>query len=730
MEGFRRDIEGLRALAVGSVLLYHAHLLGFRGGYIGVDVFFVLSGFLITRLLAGEVDRSGTVSLRGFWARRVRRLLPASTLVLLATVVAARFIVDPLTRGFITRSALAAAGFAANLLFWSRGGYSHVDLPEPLLHFWSLAVEEQFYVFWPLLLLCAARLTSNFRRSVAVLSVALGAVSLWLCIWQTPKRESFTFYWLPTRAWELLAGALLAVAPAALLRRAPFFRAVLGWSGLAVLALGWFTYGDPAQSFPGYRALLPVLATCAVIVGGVNAPEGPERLLALPPLQWVGRHSYAIYLWHFPLLVLAEAGWGPLPWGTRAALLASSLVLAAISLVVIEQPARSSKRLAARPGLSLALGAVLVAVSIGVSLVVDTRNRGGWTEISAAPPTLATVASTPLQPVSTTDLAAVESTAAHAADTTLPSERTTSSVSPSTAVRPTSTEAPRSTTNHPSVVALAQANRALIDQAIANELLPSNLEPPLERAFDEKPVVYTDGCMLSDGQTTPKSCEYGDVSSSTTIVLFGDSHAAQWFPAFEATAIKHHWKLVLVGKKHCPFAEVAQAEERYTRECYGWRRKAIARIAEIRPEIVVLAQYWYVGPTWSTYRLGVERTITSLQESSGRVVMMGDVPRQRYMIPTCVAAHPEKVSACMADRATAINAQRADVDAVAVRNRKADRVLPDDWLCGEVRCPVLIGNILLYRDDNHLSPAGAALLTPYIEAMLLVYLPSGEKAGD
>ena len=730
MEGFRRDIEGLRALAVGSVLLYHAHLLGFRGGYIGVDVFFVLSGFLITRLLAGEVARTGSISLRGFWARRVRRLLPASTLVLLATVVAARFIVDPLTRGFITRSALAAAGFAANLLFWSRGGYSHVDLPEPLLHFWSLAVEEQFYVFWPLLLLCAARLTSNFRRSVAVLSVAVGAVSLWLCIWQTPKRESFTFYWLPTRAWELLAGALLAVAPATQLRRAPFLRAILGWAGLAVLVLGWFTYGDPAQSFPGYRALLPVLATCAVIVGGVHASEGPERLLALPPLQWIGRHSYAIYLWHFPLLVLAEAGWGPLPWGTRAALLVASLLLAAISLVVVEQPVRANRWLAARPGSSLALGAGLVVVALSATLLIDTRTGVGVNNGDAAPPTLATLATTSAQVSSSTAPISSGTAAPQSTDITPSSAVSASSVPPTTLASTSTTEAPRSATNQPSVVALAQANRPLIDQAIANELLPSNLEPPLERAFDEKPVVYTDGCMLSDGQTTPKPCEYGDVTSSTVVVLFGDSHAAQWFPAFEATAIKHHWKLVLVGKKHCPFAEVAQAEERYTRECYGWRRKAIARIAEIRPEIVVLAQYWYAGPTWSTYRLGVERTIKSLQESSGRVVMMGDVPRQRYMIPTCVAAHSENVSACMADRATAINAQRADVDAVAVRNRKADRVLPDDWLCGDVRCPVLIGNILLYRDDNHLSPAGAALLTPYIEAMLLVYLPSGEGAGN
>ncbi|CAB4801041.1 MAG: acyltransferase family protein [Actinobacteria bacterium] len=734
MDGFRPDIEGLRAVAVVSVVLYHADLLGFRGGYIGVDVFFVLSGFLITRLLAGEVSRTGTISLRTFWARRARRLLPASSLTLVATVVASRFLVDPLTRGFIVRSGLASAGFAANILFWSRGGYSQVALPEPLLHFWSLAVEEQFYLFWPLLLLAAARTGRRFTRTVVLLSLVIGGASLWLCISQTPRRDSFTFYWLPARAWEFLAGALLAVAPIALTRRAPFLRAVLGWAGLAVLALGWFTFGDPEGSFPGYRALLPVLATSAVILGGAAAPDGPVVLLGLRPFQWLGKRSYAIYLWHFPLLVLADAKWGPLPAATRAALLVGAVLLAALTFVLVEHPVRSSVRLAARPAYSLALGIALVATAVAASIGVGAGTDRSTANAEVVAPTLATLAPPETDAVTlpATDGSTAPVTTALVLPSTLsPLGSTSTSVSTtsSTSTTVAITVAPPSVDNQPSLLALAVANRALVEEAITNELVPANLEPSLDRVFDERPIVYSDGCMLGIGQSTPKPCEYGDTTSAVTVVLMGDSHAAQWFPAFEATALKHHWRLVLIGKRHCPVADTPQSDAQYTRECAAWRRKAIAKIREMKPAVTVLTQFWYPGPSWSGYRLGLERSLRSIKEVSGRVVLMGDVPRHLVQVPTCVSAHPKSLTKCLVDRATAINSRRAAMDAEAVRRQGVDRVRPDDWLCGASRCPAVIGNILVYRDDNHISPAAASFLAPYVETMLLVYLPLNPTSG-
>lgn len=740
MEGFRSDAEGLRALAVVSVLLYHADLLGFSGGYIGVDVFFVLSGFLITRLLVNEVGRTGTISLRHFWARRARRLLPASTLVLVATVIATGFLVDPLTRGFIVRSALAASAFAANILFWTRGGYSHVALPEPLLHFWSLAVEEQFYLFWPVLLLLASRAGRHFRRTVVVLSVVIGGASLWVCITQTARRESFTFYWLPARAWELLAGALLAMVPVAIAKRAPFVRAVLGWIGLLVLGIGFLAYGDPQRSFPGYRALLPVLATVAVIVGGAAAPDGPGALLSLRPLQWLGKRSYAIYLWHFPLLVLADAKWGPLDVPVRAGLLVASLVLAAVSFVVLEHPVRSSARLARRPAYNLALAAGLISCAVGSSLVIDMRGTPGGGNEAVAVPTLATLAQTTAAPTTTvpatttpavTTPAATRSSDATAQTSTPSIDAPASTVAPtaSTALLPTTTIAPHSADNHPTVAALAEANRPLLEQAVASKLLPANLEPSLDRVFEERPIVYSDGCLLGVGQSTPPPCEYGDTASAVTVVLFGDSHAAQWFPALEAVATAHHWKLVLIGKRHCPVANTPQEDPQYTSECAGWRRKALAKIAALRPAVTVLAQFWYPGPSWAGYRTELERTLKSVRAASGRTVLMGDVPRHLIQVPNCLAAHPKAITECLVDRDQAINARRAKADAEAVRRADVDRVRPDDWLCTDTQCPAVIGNILVYREDNHISVAAAVFLTPYVEAALLAYLPSHPEAS-
>ena len=214
--GFRRDIEGLRALAVLLVLAYHADLGPFSGGYIGVDVFFVLSGFLITSLLVRELGVTGGLSLRRFWARRARRLLPASCLVIVATLVAGSFVLAPLAQLDLARDGLAAATFVVNIVFaHQQGDYLTADLaPSPLLHFWSLAVEEQFYLVWPILLLLVAGYRRRYRAAVAGLVAVLWPVSLAACVWLTTRNQPWAFYGLPTRAWELLTGAGLALLAA------------------------------------------------------------------------------------------------------------------------------------------------------------------------------------------------------------------------------------------------------------------------------------------------------------------------------------------------------------------------------------------------------------------------------------------------------------------------------------------------------------------------------------
>ena len=214
--GFRPDIEGLRAIAVVVVVLYHAELLGLRGGFVGVDVFFVLSGFLITRLIVGELARTGRLSLRSFWARRARRLLPAAALVVVVTAVGAHALLPPLSQRSVVADVVAAATFSSNFLYAERlssyfGAQLGASAPSPLLHFWSLAVEEQFYLCWPPLLVLLARRPRQYRRLLLTAIVALGATGFLLAAWLTPRAPAWAFFMLPTRMGELLAGALLAV---------------------------------------------------------------------------------------------------------------------------------------------------------------------------------------------------------------------------------------------------------------------------------------------------------------------------------------------------------------------------------------------------------------------------------------------------------------------------------------------------------------------------------------
>ena len=210
---FRPEVEGLRAVAVVLVLLYHAELGAMSGGYIGVDVFFVLSGFLITSLLMRELATTGTVSLMGFWARRARRLLPASGLVVVATLVAGRLMLDGLSQGDLARDALAACAFVANVRFFNVGTdyLAEGQATSPLLHFWSLAVEEQYYLLWPGLMLLLVRYGRLARRSLIAVLGLMWVASLALCVQSTADEPMWAFFMLPARAWELLSGALIAV---------------------------------------------------------------------------------------------------------------------------------------------------------------------------------------------------------------------------------------------------------------------------------------------------------------------------------------------------------------------------------------------------------------------------------------------------------------------------------------------------------------------------------------
>jgi len=369
----RGDIEGLRAVAVLLVVAYHAGITELSGGFIGVDVFFVISGFLITSLLLREVEDSDTVSLSQFWARRVRRIVPMSLLVVVVTVIASIFMLEEQRMEDLAAVALGALGFCANfVLYFTTGEYlSDVTLPSPLQHYWSLAVEEQFYIVWPLIVFALAKYTREMFRNLLLTVIVLGGgFSLVASITVTPNNPGAGYYLPHTRAWELLIGAGLAVLFNQITFISQYIRGALGWIGLGAIAWSAWQF-DANTEFPGYAALLPVLGAAAVIAS-VGSTIGPARALSLSPLQYIGARSYSFYLWHWPVLVLFEAQFGLLSGLETAILIAMSFALSMVTYDLVEQPIRHSVYLAKTPKRTLTAGASIVVVSLigGLAFVV------------------------------------------------------------------------------------------------------------------------------------------------------------------------------------------------------------------------------------------------------------------------------------------------------------------------------------------------------------------------
>lgn len=366
---FRPDIEGLRGAAILLVVAFHAGVPRMSGGFVGVDVFFVLSGFLITGLLAREVAETGNVDLAEFYARRARRLLPALLVVLLATVATTLWLYAPIDQPPIASDARAVALHYGNVLFARSAVDYHASSGNPFLHTWSLAVEEQFYVIWPLLFAVVGRWYGGKDSASKPLLVAValaGTISFGISLWLTRVSQPWAFFGMPSRIWEFALGGFAAL----MVGRNP---AGVGGGGRVLQLAGLIAIGVAAVSYhevlpyPGFAAMLPALGTVAVLVGGHRCPTGIfSRALGTPLLQWFGRVSYSWYLWHWPLVGIGAAiNWeigvvGKLAWSAVA------LVLAVITYRFVEEPARRGDVFSSRPQLVMgaAFAASLVAALI------------------------------------------------------------------------------------------------------------------------------------------------------------------------------------------------------------------------------------------------------------------------------------------------------------------------------------------------------------------------------
>ncbi|MGX6604158.1 acyltransferase family protein [Micromonosporaceae bacterium Da 78-11] len=668
--GFRPDIEGLRAIAVLLVVLSHAGVPLVAGGYVGVDVFFVISGFLITSLLLREVERTGRLSVPRFYGRRAVRLLPIAALVLISTLLAARLWLPVVRLGDLARDAVAAAGYVANLRFAVTGtDYLNADLPpSPFQHFWSLAVEEQFYLLWPLLILAGARWFPGRRRLAALLGV-LVAVSFAVSVTETARSAPWAYFGPHTRAWELGVGALLALAARRLALLPAPARAALGWVGLAAVLVAAVRFDD-ATAYPGWRAALPVAGAAALLAA---RGAGVGRMLRLPPMQTLGRLSYGWYLWHWPFLLIGPAALGLAgTTGQKLLLAVGALGLAWATYRWVESPLRHRPTLRDRARRGLGLGAGLSAAVAAVAVVLLLLPHS--VAVSGTQDDLRT---------------ALDATAE-------PAQVLTRAIA---------------------------AGRDLRD-------LPANLTPALAKAARDRPRVWTDGCHVDVPVTTvPDGCVFGDPASATTVVLYGDSHAAQWFPAMERLARDRHWKLVEMSKSSCSAADLPLWHDTLKRaylECAAFHRSALDRIARLDPALVVVGSSFNYRPVTpaadltAQWEAAWDRTFAQLSAGGARVAAIADTPYMGGPVPQCLAApaNAGHLNRCARSLRSALRGpEQRQAFLTYEGSARATIINPITWFCTDT-CPAVVGNVLVYRDSNHMTTTYSAALAPLLGAQL------------
>ena len=697
---FRPDIEGLRAVAVLAVVLFHADLVGLDGGFVGVDVFFVVSGFLITGMLWREAAATGTVRLRAFFGARARRLLPASAGVGVITAVAAVALLPPLRVPTVLYDGIASALYLGNYWFIVADVNYFSDLlsPSPFQHYWSLGVEEQFYLVWPLLILGTVWLVRRARRSttrqinsprpVLVVLVAVTVVSFTVSVVVTHVVPVVAFFSLPTRAWELALGGLVALSVERWRRLRPPVAAALGWSGLALIVVACAGLSETTP-YPGTAALLPTVGTALVIGAGCAIPSGGcGRLLATAPLRALGRVSYSWYLWHWPVLVLAPALVGqPLGWAQRLAVVLVSLMLAAMTLRWVENPLRFTPRLRESGSRSLVVGAVVTAVAVGVCvLLLAVISVPGGRGVPRPAPA-----------VSVTPLAVGAGSAAH-----------------DTAVRE----------------AMNQVQRAVAASVGLREV-PSDLSPPLLDVAEQQRQFSFDGCLRNPYQGGQPECAFADITSSTTVALIGDSNAAMWAPALEEAAGQRGWRLELVAKMACPLMDInlddpfRRLVERF-QHCEQWRAGALARLREERPALIVVGAWrgYGVDESWTGFTAfdaawltGLTNLVRQLRDTGARVLVLGPIPSPHQSVPMCLSGHLDDASACALPRSTAVNDRGIAAEATATEAGGGDYADLTRLFCTAQRCPGIVGNTLVYLDVSHQTLEYSRWLAPVIGAL-------------
>ena len=675
----RKDIQGLRAVAVVLVVLAHTGVPYVSGGYIGVDVFFVVSGFLITQILLREASLTGSVSLVRFYARRARRILPASTLVLIVTSAVAALTLSATRAQEVVEDVLWSSVFAANIHFARLDtDYFAMDRAiSPAQHYWSLAVEEQFYLVLPLLVLVVVvtgrRMLAAGRRFsgrwvTGVIVGLLSAASLAWAIVDTPVSPATAYFSSFTRGWELGAGVLLALVVPRLadLGRRP--RVVLGAGGLAAILVAAVAY-DEGTLFPGYAALLPVLGSVAVLAAGVEEDgQGVARVLTWRPVTWIGDLSYSIYLWHWPALVLGApllTGDDP-EWLEKTVLVGIVVALSMLSYHLVEQPFRRGRVPGARGRFAL----VLWPVSVG-AVVVATL---GVTQYKAQ---------------------LLE-------ERTEVAERYYDDLGMSVSGASPGVPVP-----------------LLVEQSIqlADEGAPIHFPLDNYDGLREDHWAKKYDCYATFRDTTAPPCELGDTDSDLTVAALGDSHMGMWLPALDAIGQTDGFRVVPFVKWACPSIDVPTTPGRGAPgACEEFREWTQVQVEELEPDVIILSNR-VLPPNLDTdeseqvpvWEEGLRSTLATMSELAPQVRVFGDVARVDIDPGECLSQNDSTMATCTRDASL-----RSVVGIVSTRDVARDLEVPfvnvSPLTCFEQRCPLVVDRTVVYRDDNHISVTWAMRL--------------------
>ncbi len=756
---FREDIASLRGVAILGVVLFHAKILWAKGGFLGVDLFYVISGYLITGLLLKEFKQKRSIKLSEFYARRFRRLFPAALVVLIATAIAFYFLAPITARRELSFDLLSALLFLSNYNFAHHAtDYFASQTPSPVLHFWSLSLEEQFYFLWPLSFLLLTRKYFRYKIKLQFALLVTTSAAIYFAIYLSHHSQPWSFFSLPSRAWEISAGALLATLPQITQKLSKILKNFL--FAISISYILFLLFNPSAITiFPSWQSYSMV----GVVILVLDLGRGQDKLLVAkvfgnPLLNFLGNISYSLYLWHWPVYVLFGYYLAqPLNNLEAALCVLAAILLAIFSTYLIENPIRIGWLSRKKASISLTLATILlITSSAGVFAYNIDLNIKAKQNLAKQKLVLAQLANSLLaSPNIANELDSNRKVIIKNNNLINPKKSTKDTNTASTNTASTKPTAPiRKVPQTPAVLPQLPddffdiVKQDLSIPQLANNIpdisqlpasqgggaLPKITFPQLDSVDLDRAQPYNDRCHTQENlPPTTVPCLYGDTSTSKTVVLFGDSHALSWFPTINAVAKINHWKLLSLTMSACSPANLPQWEpsiDARSTNCDLWRSNSIARILAAKPFAILIAStrgfqavksdnQLYIGEERiNIFEQGMNQTISALQPTGAKIIYLHDTPADNNDPIICLSTHVNNYSDCAFSLDKGFDANWFQIENNIITSNNIASIDPTFWVCPENPCSLVQGNFLVFLDGGHLTSSYATSLAPLMNRAL------------